>query len=414
MNILYDTSIGLYSLLLKAVSPFNKKAKFWCDGRKNIIARLREAFKDEKRPVAWFHCASLGEFEQGRSVIERFKACNEDYALLVTFFSPSGYEVRKNYEGADYIFYLPADTMCNVRRFLDIVNPKMAIFIKYEFWVNYLSELRRRDIDTYIVSAIFRPTQLFFKNYGGAYRKVLSSFNHIFVQNRESKALLDSIGLENVTVCGDTRFDRVYKIASENPSMPLFERFAEGSKVFISGSSWEPDDEITLRLIDDFRDIKFIIAPHEMSESKISKLVSAIVSSGRSVVRYTQITDEQSAAACDVIILDTIGILSKVYRYCNYCYIGGGFGVGIHNTLEAATFGLPMIFGPNYLNFMEAVTLAQLKVATPIDNQKEAIAWLRKMSTNELLYSSTSKRCKEYVEENIGACDIIIEHIMQD
>ncbi len=314
MGVIYDIALQLYSFILYLISPFHAKAKSWSVGRRGVFNRLKDAIGGEERPMAWFHCASLGEFEQGRSVIELFKERNPSYAILVTFFSPSGYEVRKDYKGADYIFYLPIDTRSNAKKFIEIVNPKIVIFIKYEFWINYLKELHRRGVRSYVVSAIFRPSQLFFKSYGRGYRDILSYFSHIFVQNIESQQLLRSIDITKVTVCGDTRFDRVYEISQNLPIIPLFEKFASEKEVFITGSSWERDDAITIKMIEKFENIKFIIAPHELSESKISKLVKDISTLGRSVVRYTQITDEERAAESDVIIIDTIGILSKVYR----------------------------------------------------------------------------------------------------
>ncbi len=411
MGILYNLSLRVYSLLLYLISPFHAKAKLWSDGRKGVFERLESAIKGDTRPLAWFHCASLGEFEQGRAVIEMFKERYPSYAILVTFFSPSGYEVRKNYDKADYIFYLPIDTSSNAKRFLEVINPQIAIFIKYEFWVNYLKELHRRGVKSYVVSAIFRPSQLFFKSYGKQYKSILECFTHIFVQNNESEQLLRSIGISGVTICGDTRFDRVYDISQNLPSISLFEKFSHDKEVFITGSSWEPDDDITINLIEKFADIKFVIAPHELSESKISKMERSISELGRDVVRYTQITSEDRAAASDVIIVDTIGILSKVYRYCKYGYIGGGFGVGIHNTLEAATFGIPLIFGPNYKRFMEAVHLVDIGAATPINDENDAVKWLNNISNSPAIYDTTSAICKEYVKDNIGACKTIIDYI---
>lgn len=410
MTFFYNAALSLYQCAICAAAPLHPKAKQWSDGRRNIFKRLEAAFKGQVKPVAWFHCASLGEFEQGRPVIEMFAERYPNHTILITFFSPSGYEVRKNYSVANHIFYLPIDTTRNARRFLDIVKPEVAVFVKYEFWQNYLHELHARDINTYVISAIFRPTQLFFKSYGRSYAKVLKNITHFFVQNSQSKELLHQIGIDNVTICGDTRFDRVHSIATSAAAIPLFEKFSADREVFISGSSWEKDDEITLKLIDKFRDIKFIIAPHELGETKINLLVEAIEKMGRSVVRYTKITDEDAASALDVIIVDTIGILSKVYRNATYAYIGGGFGVGIHNTLEAATFGLPMIFGPNYTRFMEAVSLKNMGVATPISNSSDAINWLADLRADKEKYNRLNSACKEFIESNVGACDQIINY----
>ncbi|MEG1649454.1 MAG: glycosyltransferase N-terminal domain-containing protein, partial [Rikenellaceae bacterium] len=387
MTFLYNAALSFYQCAISILAPIHPKAKQWSEGRRDIFTRLTAALKGDVKPVAWFHCASLGEFEQGRPVIEKFSERYPSHTILITFFSPSGYEVRKNYKGADHIFYLPIDTTKNVKRFLDIVKPEVAVFVKYEFWKNYLQELHRRDIKTYVVSAIFRPSQLFFKPYGKSYAKILKNITHLFVQNAQSKDLLHSIGIDNTTVCGDTRFDRVYSIATSAAPIPLFEKFANKSEVFISGSSWEKDDEITLKLIEKFTDLKFVIAPHELGEVKIKLLYESISKMGRKVIRYTQITDQDQASKCDVIIIDTMGILSKVYRNATYAYIGGGFGIGIHNTLEAATFGLPMIFGPNYTRFMEAVTLKDMGVATPITSSDDAIKWLNDLRADKAKYN---------------------------
>ncbi|MFI3315870.1 MAG: glycosyltransferase N-terminal domain-containing protein, partial [Rikenellaceae bacterium] len=343
-------------------------------------------------------------------VIELFRESHPDYLILLTFYSPSGYELRKDYAHADYIYYLPLDTRKNAKRFLGIVSPEVAVFVKYDFWKNFLTELKNRDINCYVISAIFRPTQLFFKSYGASYAALLRNFTHLFVQNKESQQLLHSIGIDRVTVCGDTRFDRVMSIANSAKELELFKQFSEGSEVFITGSSWEKDDEITLGLIENFKKVKFIIAPHELCEAKIAKLYSDIEQLGRKVVRYTQIDDVQKAAECEVIIIDTIGILSKVYRNADYAYIGGGFGVGIHNTLEAATFGIPMIFGPNYQRFAEAVSLVELGVATPIDDANGAQRWLFDMQNNPAKRENLNQICKSFVEDNVGACQKIINH----
>lgn len=410
MRFLYDLSLLTYQAIINLLSPFKQKAKQWSEGRRDIFARLEAAFKGNDKEVAWFHCASLGEFEQGRPIIELFRERYPDYIILITFFSPSGYEVRKNYDGADHIFYLPIDTKRNAKRFIEIVRPKVAVFVKYEFWKNYLTELKNKGVKSYVISAIFRPNQLFFRSYGKSYAKVLDNFDHIFVQNSKSKELLQRVGIEKVTVCGDTRFDRVYSIAKQSQPLEVFEKFAASRQVFITGSSWESDDKITLKLIEKFGDIKFIIAPHELPEAKISTLYNDILALGKKVVRYSKISDIDAAASSDVIIIDVIGILSKVYRNCSYGYIGGGFGVGIHNTLEAATFGLPIIFGPNYKRFAEALSLVEIGVATPINNENEAIEWLKQLLENRDKKETINRRALEYVESNIGACKKIIEH----
>ena len=407
--ILYDVAMQLYAGIVKAVAPYNEKARQWSRGRKDIFKRLAQSIGEEG-PIAWFHCASLGEFEQGRPLIEQFREYYPQYKILVTFFSPSGYEIRKNYSGADFVFYLPIDTRRNARRFLSIVRPSIAVFVKYEFWINYLKELKRRGVKTYVVSAIFRPSQLFFRPYGGMYRKVLHLFSHIFVQDEASRQLLDGIGIQNVSVCGDTRFDRVVQIAGHARQIDCIARFAQDHRVFISGSSWEKDDEITLRLIDSYRNLRFLIAPHEITEAKILGLCHAVEQMGRTPVRYTRIQEGENADEADVMIVDTVGILSSVYQYGFCAYIGGGFGVGIHNTLEAATFGLPLIFGPNYERFNEAVQLVALGGACPIHDFSEADAWLQALVTNPEKKEKASEACFQYVRANTGAVKKILEY----
>lgn len=367
MVFLYNLGIRIYQILVAVVSLFNKKAKLFRDGRKGWEKRLRESIKENDR-VVWFHCASLGEFEQGRPVIEAFRVKYPDIKILLTFFSPSGYEIRKNYQGADYIFYLPLDTYWNSKKFIDIVNPVATIFVKYEFWYFYLNGLKKRGVPTYVISAIFRPEQAFFKWYGGWYRKFLANFKHLFVQNESSKELLASIGVTNVTVAGDTRFDRVIANAQAAKVVPLIEQFVGDSKVMVAGSTWPKDEEI---IVEHFKanphNLKLIIAPHEIHEQEIEKLRSSF---GLKTLRYTK-PDECNPSEAQVLIIDTIGILSSIYRYGHISYIGGGFGVGIHNTLEAAVFGIPVLFGPNYQRFQEAVDLIETGTAKPIKSIEE-------------------------------------------
>lgn len=297
------------------------------------------------------HVASLGEFEQGRPIIEKIRLEHPRYKILLTFFSPSGYEIRKDYPGADYIFYLPIDTPRNARRFLDIVRPEIAIFVKYEFWINLLTGLRRRGIRTYIVSAIFRRNSVFFRQWGGLWRQALETFDTLFVQNEESRILLGKLGFDNVVVAGDTRFDRVAQIAANAKRIELVERFRGGERLFVAGSTWGPDEELLIELMNANPGIKFVVAPHEMDESRIARLIGE---TRGGAVRYTRCTDSTVLDDKQLLILDTVGILASVYGYATWAYIGGGFGVGIHNTLEAATFGLPVAFGPNYAKFKEA------------------------------------------------------------
>lgn len=285
--ILYDLAIELYGLAVKAASPFNPKAEAWVKGRRGMFARMREAIAPDDR-VAWFHAASLGEFEQGRPLMEAFRRRYPDHKILLTFFSPSGYEVRKDYDGADYIFYMPLDTPGRVRRFLDIARPEVAVFVKYEFWKNYLTQLHRRGIPTYVVSAVFHPSQLFFKRFGGPYRKLLGCFDRLFVQNESSRELLASVGIDNVTVCGDTRFDRVIQIVREAglPDRRIVDFAGEGG-LFVAGSTWPPDDDIVVSLVERYPQMRFLIAPHELGEAKIASLCDRMAAAGASVVRFT-------------------------------------------------------------------------------------------------------------------------------
>lgn len=406
----YNIGVRAYGLAIKIASLFNRKADLWRKGRKNIFGRLAESLNGCDN-VIWVHCASLGEFEQGRPVIEEIKARYPEKKILLTFFSPSGYEVRKNYEGADFIFYMPLDTPRNARRFIDIVRPEKVIFVKYEFWLNFLNRLRKNNIPTYIVSAIFRPDSVFFKPYGGSFRKALGSFRNIFVQNTDSKELLSDIGVDNVIVAGDTRFDRVAKIAAAAKEINMLERFSAGHKVFVAGSTWPPDEELLVKLINSHPELRFIIAPHEIDNERIERLIASV--NGKSH-RYTQTGDNIDFSDSKLLVIDTIGILSSVYRYADYCYIGGGFGVGIHNTLEAATFGLPISFGPNYLKFQEARDMIALGTSTSISSYEELNGWLKGLMDNPAKYAETKAKTLSYVSYNTGATSTIMSYIFGD
>jgi 3-deoxy-D-manno-octulosonic-acid transferase len=407
MIFLYNLGVRIYELLVAVVSLFNTKAKLFRNGRKEWAFRLSEAIKKGDR-VVWFHCASLGEFEQGRPVIEAFRTKYPDIKILLTFFSPSGYEIRKNYQGADYIFYLPLDTYWNAKKFIDIVNPIATIFVKYEFWYFYLNQLKKRNIPTYIISAIFRPDQVFFKTYGGWYRKFLINFEHLFVQNETSKELLAGIGVNNVTVAGDTRFDRVNMNAQLAKNIPLVEQFCENAKVLVAGSTWPKDEEI---IIEYFKTnphgLKLIIAPHEIHEQEIEKLREKL---GLKSMRYT-IPSESNPKESQILIIDTIGILSSVYRYGTVAYIGGGFGAGIHNTLEAAVFGIPVIFGPTFRKFQEAVELIEINTACSISNYDEFAATLNLYINSDDQLKKVKKISADFFIKKIGATKTIVEEI---
>ena len=407
MRLLYDLGILLMNAGLRMAAPFNPKARLWVRGRKDIFRRMAEVVGPDDE-VAWLHAASLGEFEQGRPVIEALREACPRYKILLTFFSPSGYEVRKNYAGADWVFYLPADTPRNVRRFLRIFRPKVAVFVKYEFWINYLLAMRKEGMRLYLISSIFRRGQIFFRPYGGLFRRALGAFSHIFVQNDESRALLGRIGVRCVSVTGDTRFDRVAEIAAAAKHIDIIDRFKGDKRLFVAGSTWTPDEELLIRLINDNPDVKFIVAPHEMDEGRMARL-AAEAKGG--TLRYTQCTPHTAYGSKQLLILDTVGILASVYGYATWSYIGGGFGVGIHNTLEAATFGLPVAFGPNYAKFKEARDLVTLGAARPVKNYDELRTWFIPLRDNEDFLQKTSRIAKDYTTRHQGATNIIVKTI---
>ena len=347
---MYNLVIYLYLLGVVIYSRFNEKVRMMWRGEREAFRILREKV-DPNAKYVWFHAASLGEFEQGRPLIERLRKEHPEYKILLTFFSPSGYEVRKNYEGADIICYLPLDTITNARRFLRLVKPVAAFFIKYEFWYNYLHILKHRGVPVYSVSSIFRPEQVFFKWYGRQYRRVLNCFTHFFVQNEISKELLAKIHITNVTVVGDTRFDRVLQIKEAAKQLPIVEAFKQNDQVFVAGSSWAPDEEIFIPYFKKHPEWKMIIAPHVIGEEHLRQIEKLL--EGRKVVRYTEAT-ETDARNADVLIIDCFGLLSSIYHYGEIAYVGGGFGVGIHNVLEAAVWDVPVFFGPNNQRFQEA------------------------------------------------------------
>ena len=402
---LYNISIVLYYIVVAFVSLWDKKAKQWIVGRKDIFQRMAEVISPEDK-VVWIHAASLGEFEQGRPVIEKIREQQPEYKILVTFYSPSGYEIRKNYAGADYIFYLPIDTPGNAKKFLDVAHPEIAIIVKYEFWLNLLSELKHRGVRTYLISAIFRRNSIFFRSYGSIWRQALDSFEQMFVQNEESKELLHEIGFDNVVVAGDTRFDRVAEIARNVKKVPIVERFKGDSPLFVAGSTWGPDEEILQTLINDNPQIKFVVAPHEMENSRIERIIAQTKGGA---VRYTQCNEESDFSKTQVLILDTIGILSSVYGYATWSYIGGGFGVGIHNTLEAATFGLPIAFGPNYQKFKEARDMVALGAATKVESAEDLSAWFAPLRDDKSALQRAGSAAKSYTQRNQGATSLIMK-----
>lgn len=413
LDFLYNLSIYSYVFLLKLVAPFNKKAKLWVEGRNKLFHKIksdaeRRQLRSRNTKVAWFHCASLGEFEQGRPVIEAFRREYPEYKIVLTFFSPSGYEIRKNYSGADYIYYLPADTPANAREFVKNVQPAIAFFIKYEFWKNYLTELNKYKVPVILFSAIFRPTQVFFKFYGGFYRGLLHQFNHILVQNEDSLALLESIGIENATLAGDTRFDRVKQIVDNRKDIPVVKEFKSGHQIFIIGSAWQSDMDVLIPMINELNDgTRFIVAPHEIHDAEIDIWRKQL--SARSVL-FSDTDEVKDLATYDVLFIDNIGMLSSLYQYAEYAFIGGSFGKGLHNILEAATFGMPVFFGnKSYHKFQEANELIQAGGAFPVENTEEVKALYKALKANEKKRAETADICSNYVLNNVGATQKIMK-----
>jgi len=401
----YRLGISLLGIGVKLHSQINAKSKKFVEGRKDLFPQLEERFKSVDQPVVWFHCASLGEFEQGRPLIEAFKNEHPNFFILLTFFSPSGYEVRKNYELADYICYMPLDTAENAERFVKITQPKLAFFVKYEFWHYHLKALSEADCWVYSVSAIFRSNQRFFKFHGGFYRKILKQFDHIFVQNKTVAALLKGINLHNVSVSGDTRFDRVKSITDSVKPQEMFAEFSKDQPVLIGGSTWEPDIKAIAPFLQQNPEWKAIIAPHDISEANL-KLHEEVLKVP--TIRFSKI-DAEAQTKTRVILIDNIGMLSSLYQYGKIAFIGGAFGDGLHNTLEAACFGLPVFFGnKNYRKFQEALDLLDVKAAFKVANAQEFSSI---MNSDDFKIEESSQRALEYVNQNIGATDKIMKHI---
>lgn len=410
---MYELFIILYNIGVWVASFFSKKVRAMWKGEHQTFRVLREKI-DPNAMYIWFHAASLGEFEQGRPIMEAIRREHPGYKILLTFFSPSGYEVRKNYDGADVVVYLPIDTKRNASRFLRLTNPVMAFFIKYEFWSNYLHMLKERHVPTFSVSSIFRPNQIFFRAYGKGYGKVLDCFTHFFVQNEESRDLLKSIGIDCVSVTGDTRFDRVLQIRDAGKSLPIVENFVGGTAedrphVFIAGSSWPPDEDIFIRYFNEHRDWKLIIAPHVIGDDHMKQILGKLE---RKTVRYTEATTENVVGA-ECLIIDCFGLLSSIYRYADVTYVGGGFGVGIHNVLEAAVWGKPVIFGPNNKNFQEAQGLLKAGGGFEITSYDDFVGVMRKLADDKVLEQSR-ERAGDFVESLAGATRQIMKEVKFD
>jgi 3-deoxy-D-manno-octulosonic-acid transferase len=407
MKFLYQAGIYFYLLAIRLSSLYNAKARQFIKGRKNWQKFLASKIETNARYI-WFHCASLGEFEQGRPLIEEIKNQFPEYRIVLTFFSPSGYEIRKSYELADVVMYLPPDTKKNARTFLKMIQPEKAFFIKYEYWYFYISELKKRNTPLYIVSAIFRHDQQFFKKnlWGKWYLRMLHKVTHIFVQDENSEKLLQSAGIENYSIAGDTRFDRVATIAQNAGKFPVIPVFKNGHLLLVAGSTWKPDEELLAGFINNRNDLKTIIAPHEVTPANLSRLDQLFSNS----IRFSQM-NEKDAPNYRVLIIDSIGMLSSLYQYGNLAYIGGGFGVGIHNILEAATFGLPLVFGPNFEKFREAVDLKILGGAYPIKNADELDKIMSILISDAETRKVAAESCKKYIAKNTGSTQNIIRKV---
>lgn len=414
MNFLYNILIFLAKFLLNFIALFSKKIKLFVNGRKETFSKITK-LKNEN--TIWFHAASLGEFEQARPIIEAIKENYKNYKILVTFFSPSGYEIRKNYNLADVVCYLPLDSKASAKKFIEIVNPKMAIFIKYEFWPNFLNELKKQEIPTILVSGILREKQLFFKSYGTFMRKSLQAFHHFFVQDKNSKDLLNSINFKNVTVSGDTRFDRVSKILEQDNSLDFINEFKNNQYTIVAGSTWQTDEELLVNYINNnaSENEKFIIAPHNIKNDAIIELQKSI---NKKTVLFSSIKNDLSFRAksrnlkeYQVFIIDTIGILTKIYAAADIAYVGGGLKTGLHNILEPATFGIPVVIGNKYDKFKEALDLVKIGGCISIKNQEEFTANFINLKNDENFRKLTGIINKKYIEDNLGATKLIMNYL---
>ena len=407
MRILISIVVRLYCMAVLLAAPFNGKARLWINGRKRLLERIADAVANDDHPV-WIHSASLGEYEQARPIIEKIRKERPNTKILATFFSPSGYEIRKNDPLPDYVFYLPIDTVRNARRFLRIVRPSMAIFVKYEFWYNYMIELTDNSIPFYYVSAIFRPNQYFFKPYGRWFVTRLRGASRIFVQNDESAQLLAGVGIRQVEVCGDTRFDRVAAIAQQSAPVEMAENFKKHSKLIVAGSTWGPDEALLAQLLPKLNGYKLLVAPHEISrKEEVMRTFSDF-----KTIAYSEIQN-QELGEYDVLVVDTIGLLNKLYKYSTLSYVGGAFKTGLHNILEAAVYGVPLFFGPKYSHFNEAVMLVQKGGAFPVNNAGEMWQVVQRFEDDPEAYARVCAVCREYVAANVGACERIYQQIFE-
>jgi 3-deoxy-D-manno-octulosonic-acid transferase len=408
MNQIYNLIVITVAQLLKIIALFSPKMKLFVDGRKTVFETLADNIQTSDKTI-WFHAASLGEYEQGLPVIEKVKQQYPNHKIIITFFSPSGYEVRKNNTVADVTVYLPLDTISNAKQFLKVVHPEMVFFIKYEFWPNYLNELKNQNIKTYLISGIFREKQAFFKWYGEFYRNALKTFDYFFVQNDSSKTLLQSIGFNNVKVSGDTRFDRVVTILEKDNTLDFIAAFKNNQPTIVIGSSWPKDEELLINYINNSAEsVKFIIAPHNIKAEQIKNIKSQIT---KSSVLFSE-KDTVDVSNYAVFVIDTIGILTKIYSYADIAYVGGGFGnPGVHNILEPATFGIPVVIGPNYSHFSEATALVNLEGCLTIQNQTQLNEAFDLLLQNEDERLEKGHICSTFVQMNKGATQTIMSHI---
>lgn len=411
-QLIYRFALKVYKSGIDVAAIFNPKAKQFKAGRKNWREKIRLAIGDSKRKCIWMHCASLGEYEQGRTVLEAIQKKYPDYRTIVTFFSPSGYEVKKGKNIADHVLYLPIDSPANASDFLDIVNPSLCIFVKYEYWFYYLKELKERKINTLLISAIFRESQPFFKFYGSLHREMLKMFTHFFVQDEASVQLLNKIGIDNATVAGDTRFDRVLQIQEDENYKPFFEDFCNNRKVLVAGSTWPADEKILADVISKLGDEwNLLLFPHEVDKDHINEIMKVF---GSSAVRLSEYVTDSTTKHTTVLVVDSIGLLGSSYRYGKVAYVGGGFNKsGIHNILEAAVYGLPVFYGPEYHKFREARELVKKGGAVPVRTAEEIIYQIRKWENDKLLYGQVADTALSYVKSNTGATDVIMNYISE-
>ncbi len=407
---LYDLAIQFYWFAIRISSLFHPKAKQFIAGRKNLFNEIKNIIKEQDY-IVWMHCASVGEYEQGRPVIEKLKAENQNCKVVLSFFSPSGYAQRKNISDADYIFYLPIDTKNNAAKFISVLKPQLAIFVKYEFWFHHLNELKKKNIPVVLISGIFRREQLYFKWFGKPFLSVIKSFNKIFTQDINSLELLNEFGFNNAVLSSDTRFDRVLQVRNNAKQFPEIEKFCGDEKIIIAGSTWPEDEKILIQFIQQQKnsELKWIIAPHEISEKHISNLINQL---GEKAIRFSQI--QKATIENQFLVIDNIGMLSSIYRYGTIAYVGGGFGKGIHNILEAAVLGIPVLFGPNYKKFREAKDLIQMQSCFSIRNEKEFHSKINQLLIDKKLYNQCSDGCTDYVKKNSGATEQIVKFLNKE